>query len=360
MTDYPSVSVIVCIYNATYTLSATINSLIDQDYPLDKIEIILVNDGSNNNSESVCLGFINRQRSRMPKITYVRQLNSGLGGARNTGISMSDAEIIAFIDQDAVADKNWIKELVTCFGTNAKIGVAGGKIEILNNWINFSRFIHWAYYYGEDSKGNEYLPIVGTNMAFRGSVFEQLGGFYENFKSSGDETSLLNSKILHNYQSIGSKLAIVWHERPWTLSQWLKERFRNGHEHALERKVRNIPTMKNISYSILRGSSLLLLPSLYLSLMTGSNLALLTLMFVSINIIYRCFFRESLLVRIRILKRKYSNYKLPFLFVIYATLVVLGKMIDDYGLLLGAFKYRNETARDSISKQKIIERISNI
>ncbi len=83
------ISVVVCIYNGDRTLNDTISSLLEQNYSMDKYEIILVNDGSNDNSELICRDFIEVQRKKIPKLTYIYQENTGLGGARNTGIFLS-------------------------------------------------------------------------------------------------------------------------------------------------------------------------------------------------------------------------------------------------------------------------------
>jgi len=123
-------SVIVCIYNGERTLKQALNSLTKQNYPKEKYEIILINDGSEDESEKICLSFIKENIKKYPIIRYVRQENKGLSQARNLGIALSKGEIVAYIDQDAVADINWIKNLAYEFDVDQDLMVIGGKTEI--------------------------------------------------------------------------------------------------------------------------------------------------------------------------------------------------------------------------------------
>jgi len=134
-------SVIVCIYNGKRTLKQALNSLVKQNYPKEKYEIILINDGSEDASEKICVNFIKENMNKYPVIRYVSQENKGLSMARNLGIALSKGEIVAFIDQDAVADINWIKNLAYEFDVDQDLMVIGGKTKILNNQCWFASFI---------------------------------------------------------------------------------------------------------------------------------------------------------------------------------------------------------------------------
>ncbi len=93
----PSVSIIVPIYNKEPYLEECLNSIINQT--LDTIEIILVDDGSTDNSRAVCEKFLSDKR-----VCYIFQENEGLASARQTGIDASNGEYLGFIDAD-----DWIE-----------------------------------------------------------------------------------------------------------------------------------------------------------------------------------------------------------------------------------------------------------
>jgi glycosyltransferase involved in cell wall biosynthesis len=106
----------------------------------------------------------------------------GLSAARNTGIKNCSSELIAFIDDDAVADKNWLRHLVSNFGNSLIIGVGGHIIPVWPNknptWL--PEELYWIVgcsYKGLPKKKASIRNPIGCNMAFRRSVFENAGFF---------------------------------------------------------------------------------------------------------------------------------------------------------------------------------------
>lgn len=98
------VSIIVPVYNAEKTIKRCIESLINQTYT--NIEIILVNDGSKDNSLEICKQF------EQEKITIIDKKNEGVSITRNTGISNANGDYIAFVDSDDYVKENYISEMV--------------------------------------------------------------------------------------------------------------------------------------------------------------------------------------------------------------------------------------------------------
>ena len=88
------VSIIVPIYNAQKYLKACIDSLITQKY--EEIEVVLVNDGSSDKSEEICLEYANKDK----RVKYHPKKNGGVSSARNYGISKAKGKYIFFIDSD--------------------------------------------------------------------------------------------------------------------------------------------------------------------------------------------------------------------------------------------------------------------
>jgi len=116
------ISVIVPIYNSEQTLKRTLDSIINQNYK--NLEIILINDGSTDNSEKIC----NEYAERDERIIVITQENRGVGEARNHGIDVSTGEFISFVDSDDTMDKNFYSELmVTQAETNADVTVSNVK-----------------------------------------------------------------------------------------------------------------------------------------------------------------------------------------------------------------------------------------
>ncbi len=99
------ISVIVPVYNVESYLATCLDSLVHQT--LQDIEIILVNDGSTDNSLSIA----NEYAYKFPKIKIINQTNGGLSDARNTGIKQAQGEYLAFVDSDDWIEKEMMEEL---------------------------------------------------------------------------------------------------------------------------------------------------------------------------------------------------------------------------------------------------------
>lgn len=116
------ISVIVPIYNSAQTLERTLNSIVNQNYK--NLEIILVNDGSTDNSVEICKKYSEKDS----RILIVNQQNKGVGEARNHGIDVATGDFISFVDSDDTMDENFYNELTaTQIVTNADIVVANVK-----------------------------------------------------------------------------------------------------------------------------------------------------------------------------------------------------------------------------------------
>ncbi len=105
MKEQDLISIIVPIYNVGDCLNKCIESIVGQTYT--NLEILLINDGSNDHSESICLTW----RRRDNRIIYVSKKNESLGPTRNLGIQMARGNYIAFVDSDDWIDRTFIEKL---------------------------------------------------------------------------------------------------------------------------------------------------------------------------------------------------------------------------------------------------------
>lgn len=105
------VSIIIPVYNNEQYIEECVNSILEQDYNLNKIQIILINDGSTDNSLNVC----NQLAKQCNIITVINQENQGVSTARNNGIKAAEGKYIMFLDSDDFISKNAIRELIEFF-----------------------------------------------------------------------------------------------------------------------------------------------------------------------------------------------------------------------------------------------------
>ena len=102
----PKISVIVPIYNTEKYLEKCLDTLVNQT--LEDIEIILINDGSPDNSEKIVEKYIDKYQD---KIVYYKKENEGQGVARNYGIDIARGQFISFVDSDDYIDKTMFEKL---------------------------------------------------------------------------------------------------------------------------------------------------------------------------------------------------------------------------------------------------------
>lgn len=133
---YPNtlISVVIPIYNVSPYLRLCLESIENQTYP--HFEVLLVNDGSRDDSKDICQEFIHKDE----RFRYFEQENLGISVARNTGILNSNGEFITFIEGDDFVDPNYLEELYhTALKNDSEIVVASYK-EFNENDNNY--YIH--------------------------------------------------------------------------------------------------------------------------------------------------------------------------------------------------------------------------
>ncbi|MDD5194121.1 MAG: glycosyltransferase, partial [Candidatus Omnitrophica bacterium] len=128
MEGNPDITVIVCTYNRSLSLKRTLFALIKQE-PVISFDIIVVDNNSCDDTTSVAEEI--SKKSPIP-LRYYREEKQGVAHARNRGAHEAKGRYIAYIDDDVVPDKNWLKSLVDCLESqNPKPSCIVGKIELV-------------------------------------------------------------------------------------------------------------------------------------------------------------------------------------------------------------------------------------
>ena len=222
---YPFISVVVCAFNEEKLLADCLTGLSKQNYPQDRYEILIIDDESTDNTFEISERFIASLSPDSARARVARIVHGGLSVARNSGIQLSEGEIVAFIDGDAVADPDWLIELSKPFLSGADY--VGGRIDCLNtdSWVAmFLQRTRNRQFFGPKVFSDH---CIGCNMAFRREVFEAVEGFHENFISRGDE-STLQARIRKNFHYAPAPDAVVLHERPDSLIDGAKVEWKSA------------------------------------------------------------------------------------------------------------------------------------
>ena len=129
------ISVIIPVYNAEKYINKSLESLENQSI-FEKLEIIIVNDGSKDNSKEI----IRKFESKHNNVKLVNQENKGVSSARNRGIELATCKYISFLDADDYLDSDFYEYLITAPETyNCEMALCGFVVEYNNNNITIKR-----------------------------------------------------------------------------------------------------------------------------------------------------------------------------------------------------------------------------
>jgi biofilm PGA synthesis N-glycosyltransferase PgaC len=192
----PLISVIIPAWNEEVGVLKTIQSVLDNDYP--RTEIIVVNDGSTDDSDKVVRNYIKTYEQRIPRrqgtIRYFYKENGGKGKALNFGIEKASGEIILTVDADSALDPQALNRLRQYFADSSLSAVVGNvkisKNPTLVGYIQSLEYLFGFYFKRAHAVfGAEYI-FGGACAAFRSSVFEQYGLFDDVNKTEDIEMSM--------------------------------------------------------------------------------------------------------------------------------------------------------------------------
>ena len=123
LVEYPGVTIIVPCYNEEKTIERTVNSLFDLDYPKDKLKIIIVDDGSKDNTWKIIKDF-----EKYPNTTVLQKENGGKHTALNLGLEYVKTPFLGCLDADSFVDSQALKRIMTYFEDKNVMAVAPSVI----------------------------------------------------------------------------------------------------------------------------------------------------------------------------------------------------------------------------------------
>src|SRR3989338_9183592 len=130
MQGKPKISVIVPVYNAHKTLPLCLDSLMALDFPKEDREIIVVDNNSTDGSKEII---------RQYPVHYLFEAKKGRASARNRGVRSAGADLIAFIDADCIASRDWLKILFEAI-QQGDAAICGGEIIAYKQETIFERY----------------------------------------------------------------------------------------------------------------------------------------------------------------------------------------------------------------------------
>jgi GT2 family glycosyltransferase len=223
----PRISVVVCSYNGERTIGRCLEELCRLDYP--DYEVILVDDGSTDCTAAIAAEF---------DVRLIRTENRGLSAARNTGIEAATGEIVAFTDDDAWPDRDWLRYLAHGFACGDHVGIGGPNLVPDDAGLVENAVAHapgGPTHVLLSDEIAEHIP--GCNMAFRREALRAVGGFDPQFRIAGDDVDIC-WRLQEQGWTIGfCPAAVVMHHRRASVRAYLRQQVGYGKAEArLERK----------------------------------------------------------------------------------------------------------------------------
>lgn len=190
----PLVTVGICVRNGERLLRNAVDSIINQDFPSEQLQIIFVDDGSEDSTPKIISQYVSKLGDRAK---FFRGSWKGLGYARNLIVNNADGEYILFVDADEVLTSNYLKAQIDLLENNPEVGVTAGifktvtgnlilNLEIIPYIVNQRNYLKPKSFIWKTDK------LIGTGgTTFRVKALRQVKGFDERIKGSSEDTDLV-------------------------------------------------------------------------------------------------------------------------------------------------------------------------
>jgi cellulose synthase/poly-beta-1,6-N-acetylglucosamine synthase-like glycosyltransferase len=220
---FPSVAIAVPVWNEQETLAGTLDSLLALNYPKEKLEIIVVDDGSTDNT----LQIANKYKDN-PQIQVITKANGGKHTAVNLALEKTNAELFGCLDADSFVDTEALRNIVKYFEQPETMAVTP-CMKVMNpvTWLQKLQAVEYTtgiFLKRVFGNMNSIQVTPGPFSIFRKRVFDEIGPYKKAHNTEDFEIAL--RMHLHHFKIANSHKAFVYTKTPATLRALLKQRVR--------------------------------------------------------------------------------------------------------------------------------------
>jgi len=250
------VSVAIPAYNAEKTLGRCLKALTCQTYSAEHFEVIVVDDGSTDQTGAVAKGYPCR---------YFYQENRGPASARNLGAMVGNGDILLFTDADCVPTANWIEEMVAPFQNREVMAVKGAYISEKPEIVARFAQLEFEERFGLLEEASNIDMVDTYSAGYRSQIFAELGGFDSSFPVANNEDTELSYRMAaRGFRMVFNAKAIVCHlGHPDTVFRYARLKYSRGYWRMVvyrqypEKMLKDVYTPKSLKLQI---AALSLLP----------------------------------------------------------------------------------------------------
>lgn len=217
----------VPVLDGERTIGDCIDSLLCLRYPAERVELLVVDNGSRDATAAVLARYGER-------IVRLEETTRGPGAARNAGVRSAGGEVVAFTDADCRVDPDWLGAIVAPL-EDPRVGIAGGTIRALPQAGEIERFGEVIHDHRKAIEVFKPPYAISMNWASRRAVLEELGGFDERFRHHED-VDLSYRMAQASYTLAFAPAAVVFHRNEDHLAGLFREGFAHGFHSVVANK----------------------------------------------------------------------------------------------------------------------------
>ncbi len=264
--EYPKVTILIPAHNEEKVIRYTLDAMTKLEYPAERLDILVINDGSSDGTAAIVREFT--ARDTRVRLYDVPRGEGGKGKSRalNLGLRETDADFIAVYDADNTPHPSAIRYLMAQLLMDPTLGAVLGKFRTINKDRNLlTRFINietlsfqnmlqagrWRLF--------KIATLPGTNLIIRRELLTKLGGWDEDAITEDSELSI--RIYMQGYRIKFIPYSVTYEQEPESWRVWIKQRTRwvRGNNYVGKKFLREVPAFKNKFLAV----ELLYLLSLY-------------------------------------------------------------------------------------------------
>jgi cellulose synthase/poly-beta-1,6-N-acetylglucosamine synthase-like glycosyltransferase len=229
--DYPSCSILIPAHNEEKVIGSTIESMLNLEYPKDKLQIIVINDGSKDRTKEIIEHYA--AKDARVQLFDIPKGEGGKGKSRtlNLGVKHAHGDVIAIYDADNTPDKSSLRYLVAQLLDHKELGAVIGKFRTVNKkatlltrFINIETLSFQSILQAGRWQMHNISTLPGTNLVMWNHLIKKLDGWDENALTEDSELSIRIYEAGYKIKYI--PYAITYEQEPQQWSVWIRQRMR--------------------------------------------------------------------------------------------------------------------------------------
>ncbi|MGA3245696.1 MAG: glycosyltransferase [Bacteroidota bacterium] len=250
--NYPTCTIMIPAHNEAMVIGRTVESMLKLEYPKDKLTILVINDGSKDETASIVQKFADQDSRVVLFNVPLGEGGKGKSRALNLGLKQVNSEVIAIYDADNTPDPKALRYLVAQLITNQQLGGVIGKFRTVNKdatlltrFINIETLSFQSILQAGRWQMHNIATLPGTNFVVWTHLMRDLEGWDEQALTEDSELSIRIYQKGYKIKFV--PYALTYEQEPQEWKVWLKQRMRwvRGNNYVIAKFFKEIPKFKS-------------------------------------------------------------------------------------------------------------------